>query len=46
LNLRIPSGNEAGVNNHWLPGGQTSGGISEAVVNQVPSSSYIEALIK
>lgn len=31
LNLRMPSGNEAGANNHWIPGGKTDGGISEAI---------------
>ncbi|NMH66674.1 hemagglutinin repeat-containing protein [Shewanella salipaludis] len=31
--LRVPSGNESGANSNWRPGGQTSGGISEAVVD-------------
>ena len=31
--LRIPSGNELGVNSNWIPGGQTSGGVTEAVVD-------------
>lgn len=30
LNLRIPSGNEAGANSHWIPGGKTDGGVPEA----------------
>ncbi|MEI7369014.1 hemagglutinin repeat-containing protein [Pectobacterium sp. 1950-15] len=32
-NLKIPSGNELGANKFWLPGGKTSGGISEAVMD-------------
>ncbi|WP_429092604.1 filamentous hemagglutinin N-terminal domain-containing protein [Aeromonas veronii] len=32
-NLRIPSGNEGGANSQWLPGGYTSGGIPEAVMD-------------
>ncbi|WP_318840425.1 hemagglutinin repeat-containing protein [Pectobacterium polaris] len=32
-NLKIPSGNESGANQFWLPGGKTSGGISEAVMD-------------
>ena len=31
--LRIPSGNELGANSHWLPGGYTSGGAPEAVMD-------------
>ena len=31
--LRIPSGNELGANNQWLPGGFTSGGAPEAVMD-------------
>lgn len=35
--LRMPSGNEFGANDQWLPGGFTDGGsISEAVIDQVP----------
>ncbi len=32
-NLKIPSGNENGANQFWKPGGKTSGGISEAVMD-------------
>ncbi|MBF0315822.1 MAG: pre-toxin TG domain-containing protein [Oligoflexia bacterium] len=32
-NLRIPSGNEAGVNELWIPGGQLSDGYSEAIID-------------
>ena len=38
--LRIPSGNEAGVNNQWLPGGYTSGGSKEAVVDAAKKGEY------
>lgn len=31
--IKIPSGNEGGVNGKWIPGGKTPGGISEAVVD-------------
>jgi len=44
LNLRIPSGNEAGANNLWIPGGYTPEGYSEAVLDAVPQGQY-EALI-
>lgn len=37
LNLRIPSGNEAGANSHWLPGGYTDGGAPEAISNLIPN---------
>ncbi len=37
LNLRIPSGNEAGANNHWIPGGKTDGGVSEAISDLIPN---------
>ncbi|MFJ3525601.1 PAAR domain-containing protein [Pseudomonas sp. NPDC090203] len=33
LNLRIPSGNEAGANELWIPGGKLPGGNSEAVID-------------
>lgn len=32
-NLKIPSGNESGANEFWKPGGKTSGGISEAILD-------------
>ena len=40
LDVRIPSGNEAGANEFWIPGGFTSGGEPEAVVNQIPKGKY------
>lgn len=33
LNLKIPSGNEAGANDFWIPGGKLPTGGSEAVVD-------------
>lgn len=38
LNLRIPSGNEAGVNSHWIPGGKTEGGIPEVITDLIPNN--------
>ena len=35
LNLRIPSGNELGANEYWIPGGKTDGGIPEAVTDLI-----------
>ncbi len=32
-NARIPSGNEAGANDQWLPGGKLPDGASEAVID-------------
>ncbi|WP_156751558.1 ADP-ribosyltransferse [Mycobacterium sp. 1245111.1] len=32
-NVRIPSGNEAGANEYWLPGGLLPEGMSEAVID-------------
>ncbi|WHS60249.1 PAAR domain-containing protein [Pseudomonas sp. G2-4] len=33
MNLRIPSGNEAGANEFWIPGGKLPTGASEAVID-------------
>jgi hypothetical protein len=41
-NLRMPSGNEAGANEHWLPGGKLPTGADEAVVDQIPQGEYNE----
>lgn len=41
LNLRIPSGNELGANEYWIPGGYTMGGIPEAVCNLIPKHKSI-----
>jgi filamentous hemagglutinin len=42
LNLRMPSGNEAGTNSLWIPGGKLPTGRLEAIVNQIPEGQYIE----
>ena len=36
LQLRMPSGNETGANKLWIPGGNTSGGVPEAISNTLP----------
>ncbi len=38
LNLHMPSGNEAGANSHWIPGGKTDGGIMEAITDLIPNT--------
>ncbi|GBE65663.1 hypothetical protein MFM001_21250 [Mycobacterium sp. MFM001] len=42
FNLRIPSGNEAGANEQWLPGGLLPDGASEAVIDggRIPDGGY------
>ena len=35
-NLRPPTGNEAGANSLYVPGGKTIGGVTEGVVNGIP----------
>ena len=42
--IKMPSGNEGGVNSNWIPGGKTSGGISEAVVDLTDASIPFERL--
>lgn len=42
LNLRMPSGNEAGANPLWIPGGKLPTGQLEAVVNSIPKGQYVE----
>ena len=44
-NLRMPSGNEAGANELWLPGGKLPTGKSEAIINQVTKGNYTETSI-
>ena len=39
--LRMPSGNEAGANSQWLPGGKLPTGISEAVID-IPSNGSLK----
>ncbi len=42
FHLRMPSGNEAGANDQWIPGGQLPNGASEAVVDggDIPPDDY------
>jgi hypothetical protein len=40
IGLRMPSGNEFGANDKWIPGGKTSGGIFEATVDQIQLGTY------
>ncbi|KAA1248567.1 hypothetical protein F0Q45_19885 [Mycobacterium simiae] len=42
FNLRIPSGNEAGANEQWIPGGRLPNGASEAIVDggNIPPDDY------
>ncbi len=39
LNVRKPSGKEVGANENFVPGGKTSGGVSESVVDGIPKNS-------
>ena len=36
LHLRDPTGQEVGANGSFIPGGKTSGGVTEGVVNGIP----------
>ena len=42
LDLRVPSGNEAGANDLWIPGGRLPDGSAEAVIDvgAIPPSRY------
>jgi hypothetical protein len=42
LGIRLPSGNEAGANIEWLPGGKLPTGLLEAVVDSIPKGKYKE----
>lgn len=42
----LPDGNEIGANNLWEPGGKTSGGINEAVMDFSNSPNYTEIIIE
>lgn len=44
--LRMPSGNEGGANSMWLPGGMTSGGVVEAVMDFPKGTSFKEVDIR
>jgi hypothetical protein len=43
-NLQVPSGNELGANEQWLPGGFTAGGIAEAGVG-LPRGTEFEEIV-
>ncbi|MFY9307573.1 MAG: hypothetical protein WAQ28_00850 [Bacteroidia bacterium] len=43
--LRMPSGNEPGANEFWIPGGKTSGGIFEVTVDQIQPGSYTKQTV-
>mgnify|MGYP002651150812 CR=1 FL=1 len=40
--LRMPSGNELGANDQWVPGGFTSGGVPEATIDTGPGLQFQE----
>lgn len=40
--LRIPSGNETGANELWIPGGKLPNGYRESVIDQVTQGKYKE----
>ncbi|SMC92338.1 hypothetical protein, partial [Papillibacter cinnamivorans] len=44
--LRMPSGNEKGANFKWIPGGYTSGGIPEVIIDSPGPGQYIVRPIK
>ncbi len=39
-NLRIPSGNEEGANEGWVPGGYLGSGLPEAVIDKIEPAQY------
>ena len=43
---RMPSGNEKGANDHWIPGGYTDGGMKEVVIDPVSRGEYIVIEVK
>lgn len=48
VGLRIPSGNEAGTNPQWLPGGKLPNGNSEAVIDlgSAPAGSWTSKVLE
>ena len=44
--LRMPSGNEKGANPKWVPGGYTSGGIPETIIDSPGPGQYTVRPIK
>ena len=45
FHLRIPSGNETGANDLWIPGGKLPNGYSESVIDPIPKGKYTETII-
>ena len=45
LHIRIPSGNEGGANDLWIPGGKLPNGYLESVIDPIPKGKYRETLI-
>jgi hypothetical protein len=45
LKLRLPSGNETGANELWIPGGKLPNGYLESVINPVSEGKYTETTI-
>jgi hypothetical protein len=43
--LRMPSGNEWGANNKWIPGGYTMEGIIEAIIDPATVGTYVSSNI-
>lgn len=44
-NIRMPTGNEAGANDLWLPGGKLPKGYSESVMDAIKKGVYKEISI-
>jgi hypothetical protein len=46
--LRLPSGNEAGANDQWIPGGELPDGSHEAIIDggEIPDNGYTVAEIE
>lgn len=45
INPRFPTGNEIGVNSLWIPGGLTSGGIPELIMDFSLKPKFLEIKI-
>lgn len=45
LKIRLPTGNETGANELWIPGGRLPNGYLESVINPVPEGKYTETII-
>ena len=46
IGLRMPSGNELGANSQWIPGGYTSGGLIEAIIDSPKMGQYVVSFIR